>query len=179
MRLVISNREIVEPNPVNPYQPPSPGVGYGMDLGPSPTGLRLADVWTRFVGAMMDGLLYIPVVIPGFLIQAVMGNGEDLTGLALGSMLMGILGLAIVQWYMIATSGQSIAKRLLRMRIVRLDGSQVNFVHGVLLRSWLMGLLTNIPLIGFMVALIDGLMIFGNDRRCLHDRIADTTVIKI
>lgn len=171
--------EIVDPNSVNPYQPPSPGVGYVMDLGTRPNELVLADIGTRFVGAMIDGLLYIPVVIPGFVIQIALGDGEDLTGLALGSMLVGVLGLAIAQWYMIATSGQSIAKRWLSMRIVRLDGSSVNFVHGVVLRSWLMGFLTNIPMVGAIVALVDGLMIFGNERRCLHDRIADTTVIKV
>ena len=177
--LVVSNGSSVDPNSVNPYQPPSPGVGYVMDLGSRPTELVLADVGTRFVGATVDGLLYIPVVIPGFVIQAVLADGEDLAELALGSMLVGILGLAIVQWYMIAKSGQSIAKRLLGMRIVRLDGSPVNFVHGVVLRSWLIGFLSNIPMVGFIVALVDGLMIFGNDRRCLHDRIADTTVIKV
>ncbi len=164
---------------MNPYQPPSPGVAYVMDLGSRPNELVLADVGTRFVGAMIDGLLYIPVVIPGFLLQATLGDSGDLAPLALGSMLVGILGLAVVQWYMIATSGQSIAKRWLGMRIVRLDGSTVNFVHGVVLRSWVMGFLTNIPMLGAIVALVDGLMIFGNDRRCLHDRIADTTVIKV
>lgn len=169
----------MDPNSVNPYQPPSPGVGYVMDLGTRPSELTLADVGTRFVGAMLDGLLYIPVVIPGFVLQVMLGDSGDFAPLALGSMFVGILGLAVVQWYMITTSGQSIAKRWLNMRIVRLDGSSVNFLHGVVLRSWVMGFLTNIPMLGAFVGLVDGLMIFGNDRRCLHDRIADTMVIKV
>src|SRR5690606_1480713 len=116
-----------------------------MDLGTRPSELTLADVGTRFAGAMLDGLLYISVVCPGFVLQVMLGDSGDFAPLALGSMFVGILGLAVVQWYMITTSSQSIAKRWLNMRIVRLDGSSVNFLHGVVLRSWVMGFLTNIP----------------------------------
>jgi len=51
------------------------------------------------------------------------------------------------------------------------------FVHGVLLRQWVMGLLNAIPFIGNIIALVDPLMIFGDERRCLHDHIAGTKVI--
>ena len=173
--------EIMDPNYVNPYQPPSPGVGYVMELGASPSDLALAEIGTRFVGWLVDGLIYVPVVIPGFVLQYSMGDvadAGDFSPLAIGVMLVGIFGLGSVQCYMIATSGQSIAKRLLGMRIVRLDGSRAGFLHGVVLRSWVMAFLTNIPFIGGFVALADALTIFGAERRCLHDRIADTIVIK-
>jgi len=150
-----------------------------MDLGARPNDFVLADVGTRFVGAMLDGLLYLPVVIPGLLIQYLTADGDgDLTALAIGSLVVGVLGVAIVQWYMIATSGQSIAKRLLGMRIVRSGGSPVNFLHGVVLRSWVIAFLSNVPGVGAIVGLVDAVMIFGEGRRCLHDRIADTIVIK-
>lgn len=103
-------------------------------------------------------------------------SNEDTASVGIALMVLGVLSLAIVQCYLIATSGQSIAKRILRMRIVRQDGSPAKFVHGVLLRSWLMTFLTQIiPFIG----LVDALLIFGNERRCLHDRIASTDVIKV
>ena len=40
------------------------------------------------------------------------------------------------------------------------------------------GLLVFTPLIGGLYALIDHLWIFGEERRCLHDKIADTVVVK-
>ena len=178
--VVVSNAApSVDPNFVNPYQPPSPGVGYVMDLGSPPTELNLADVGTRFIGALVDGLVYVPVMIPAVIIQVLIGGDGDLTPLVLIAILVGFLGLSAFQWYLIATTGQSIAKRILRIRIVRLNGSPVNFMHGVILRSWVMAFLTNIPLVGFIVGIVDGAMIFGHERRCLHDRLADTTVIKV
>jgi uncharacterized RDD family membrane protein YckC len=149
-----------------------------MDLGSAPTELNLADVGTRFIGFIVDTLLYIPVLIPAVILQVVIG-GEEATPLVLIAIAVGMLGLGIVQCYLIATRGQSIAKRLLGIRIVRTNGSPVNFMHGVVLRSWLIAFLTNIPLVGFIVALVDWAMIFGADRRCLHDRLADTTVVKV
>ena len=147
-----------------------------MDLGTTPHTLNLADVGTRFIGALIDGLLYLPGLIPGVVVLAISDSNEEIASLGIGLMELGVLSLVIVQWYLIATSGQSIAKKLLKMRIVRQDGSPANFVHGVVLRNWLMTVLTQfLPFIG----LIDALMIFGNERRCLHDRIASTDVIKV
>jgi hypothetical protein len=36
-----------------------------------------------------------------------------------------------------------------------------------------------IPFVGNFVGLVDALMIFGEDHRCLHDRIAGTRVISV
>lgn len=165
---------------VNPYQAPAPGVGHAMDLSAMQSGFALADVGTRFVGSLVDGLFYAGVCIPGFVAVALAGDdGGPLLIAGWGLIGFGVLVLAGLQWYLIATTGQSIAKRMLRMRIVRTNGMPVNFVHGVLLRNWVIALLSNIPLVGGMIALVDALMIFGNERRCLHDKIADTTVIKV
>jgi len=150
-----------------------------MDLGSPRAELNLADVGTRFIGAIIDVLLYVPALIPAVLIAGLVEDGDELTPLGIIAIVVGMLGLGAVQWYMIATTGQSIAKRWLGMRIVRMNGSPVNFMHGVVLRSWLIAFLTNIPLVGSIVWLVDCAMIFSAERRCLHDRLADTTVIKV
>ena len=56
---------------------------------------------------------------------------------------MGVMGLMVLafmgyQWYLISTTGQSLAKRWMGIKIVRIDGTPVNFVNGVILRSWVM-----------------------------------------
>ena len=92
-------------------------------------------------------------------------------------MVLMVLAFMGYQWYLIATTGQTLAKRWLGIKIVRVDGTPLGFVNGVILRSWVLGLLGNIPIVGPLVSLVNPLMIFGEERRCLHDQIAGTRVI--
>ena len=90
--------------------------------------------------------------------------------------------LNIYQWYLISTTGQSLAKKWFRIRIVKTDNTGVDFVSGVLLREWVLGFVAGaingvIPSAGSIVSLVDALMIFGSERRCLHDVIASTKVV--
>jgi uncharacterized RDD family membrane protein YckC len=88
------------------------------------------------------------------------------------------LPLSIYQWMLIARTGQSIGKKWLRIRIVKLDNSPVGFGDGVMLREWITRGISFIPCVGAIISLVGYLMIFGSERRCLHDRIAGTKVIK-
>ena len=56
--------------------------------------------------------------------------------------------------YLITTSGQSIGKKLVKTRIIREDGSPVDFVSGVVLRAWIIGFVSMIPFVGGIVALV-------------------------
>jgi len=60
------------------------------------------------------------------------------------------------------------------IKIVRSDGSPVSLSRVIWLRNAVNMVLGIIPLYGF----IDALFIFGNARRCVHDHLADTIVIK-
>jgi len=111
-------------------------------------------------------------------------RGTDLTRLlALAALVLGVglllLAFQIFQWYLVAATGQSLAKRWLGMQIVRLDGTPPGFLHGVVLRSWILLAIAYIPYLGQLVALVDALMILGEERRCLHDHIAGTRVIVV
>jgi uncharacterized RDD family membrane protein YckC len=58
--------------------------------------------------------------------------------------------------------------------VVRTDGTPVSLGRIFLLRNVVNGLLGFIPL----YSLVDVLFIFGERRQCLHDRLADTIVVK-
>jgi uncharacterized RDD family membrane protein YckC len=58
--------------------------------------------------------------------------------------------------------------------MLRTDGSEVSISRVIIGRNIINTILGIIPLYG----LIDVLLIFGNARRCVHDYIADTIVIK-
>jgi uncharacterized RDD family membrane protein YckC len=89
------------------------------------------------------------------------------------------LGLLLLQAYLVTRRGQSLAKGWLGIKIVKLDGSPVNFVSGVLLRHWLFFALQYVPKIGVVLSVADPLLIFRSDRRCAHDLIAGTKVIQL
>ena len=166
--------------PVNPYAAPlhdartSYDDQFGLDQD-----YVLASRGSRFAGALIDGLITVLACVPALVMFG--GNilddpSEDNIMIVI---LIPVLLVTIVQWYLIATSGQSIAKKLLGMKIVRLDGSDVGFVHGVILRVWALAALQLIPFVGNFIGLADALTIFGVEQRCIHDHIAGTRVISI
>lgn len=170
----------------NPYAPPTADVDQGRQLGHHDQYV-LAERGTRLGAVLIDGLLAVAAALPA---GAVLGfttyagkstlnrsEGEVMFYGLLALMGLMVLGFMIYQWYLIATTGQSLAKRWMGIKIVRLDGSPVGFVHGVILRSWVLGALSNIPVLGAIVGIVNPLMIFGEERRCLHDHIAGTRVI--
>lgn len=150
----------------------------------------LASRAARFSGALLDGLVYmVPFIIGAFFINMdeigfLAEDASDLeafTAMGTGSFVMfaGFLGVAIYQMYLISTTGQSIGKKAVNTRIIREDGSPVDFVSGVVLRAWIIGVLGYIPILGNFIGLANVLFIFGQRRQCLHDMIAKTIVIDV
>lgn len=170
----------------NPYAPPTADIDQGLQLG-NDGQYVLADRGTRLGAVLIDGLLTVAAALPAGAVLFFMvgmnrgsfdrGDAELLVYGSMGVMGLMVLAFMIYQWYLIATTGQSLAKKWLGIKIVRVDGSPVGFVNGVILRSWVTGALSNIPVLGPIVGLVDALMIFGEERRCLHDHIAGTRVI--
>lgn len=170
----------------NPYAPPTADVDQGLQLQHGD--YVLADRGTRLGAALIDGLLSVAAALPAGLILGftIYNNTRGNTGVGdLEVMTIGLIALMVLmvfafmgyQWYLISTTGQTLAKRWLGIQIVRVDGTPLGFVNGVILRSWVMSALSNIPFVGFIAALVNPLMIFGEERRCLHDHIAGTRVI--
>lgn len=99
--------------------------------------------------------------------------------------LVALLCLTLYQWYLLSTRGQTIGKAMVGIRIVSLDGQPAGFFQALLLRVWVFsGLLSLavsvssavIPVAGVVLALLDYVPLFGDDRRCLHDYVAGTQV---
>ncbi len=58
------------------------------------------------------------------------------------------------------------------------NGEPGGFLRALLLRGFLARCLRHIPLIGLLFWVVDCCFIFRDDRRCLHDLIAGTRVVK-
>ena len=81
----------------------------------------------------------------------------------------------IYQFYLLTVDGQTIGKKIMKIKIIKRDtGENGGFVSNVLLRWVLNGLLGFIP----FYALVDILFIFREDRRCIHDMMAGTKVVR-
>jgi uncharacterized RDD family membrane protein YckC len=116
---------------------------------------------------------------PG-LLKALHASRHDEATLSLMIPVMLAVG-AMLVWdlWWLHRYGQTIGKRMLGIRIVRCDGTHAPLWRIVCLRDGLMTALEGIPLLGPFIGLTDSLVIFRADRRCLHDMIADTKVVRI
>lgn len=99
-------------------------------------------------------------------------SGVDPLGMAVG-----VLVFMLLNGYLLATRGQTIGKVLLKIRITRPSGEPVS-VARLALRYGIGFAASFMMVVMWVYSLIDCLMIFRKSRRCLHDEIADTIVVK-
>ena len=162
----------------NPYAPPASEV---QDIFDPQAPIELADRGTRLAAFIVDylimiGMWYLPFLLV-FLLGGGFGDTEPSPELVLGSLLAALAGFSVWAWltvkYVLA-NGQSIAKKMLGIKVVRTDGSPASFSRIFWLRNVVNGFLGLILIYWF----VDALFIFGEPRQCLHDKLADTIVIQ-
>jgi uncharacterized RDD family membrane protein YckC len=102
---------------------------------------------------------------------------------------LGLIVMLAFQGYLLATRGQTIGKWLTKIRIVDAKtGALLPFVRVYVYRYlWLMPLVLIVAMVPGviddllinLVTIVDALFIFGKERRCLHDFIAGSKVIRV
>ncbi len=170
----------------NPYAAPAAvvedvGGHYADDLES-----RKAGRGKRLGAAIIDGLTWVPWIGAFTWASVMRANAarEQLpvpqtSGMLIFLGVLMMLGVIVINCVMLYRSGQTIGKRALDIAVVRSDGSPIALSRYILLRVVPMWLLAWVPLVGRFVGLIDPLLIFGKERRCLHDLIADTIVVDV
>jgi uncharacterized RDD family membrane protein YckC len=185
------------------YSPPGSDVNAGVKGGGQ--GFELAERGTRLWAITIDGLLVSIPLLPTLVLGVYLGVrtqmdamqagvadspanprafglGGDEMMLVLGGIAifgcLGALAIAIYQWVLISRTGQSLGKKWTGIRIEHVGGERMSFVIGVLLRNWVPKLIGGVPYLGMIFSLIDCLYIFRDDRRCIHDHIAGTRVVR-
>ena len=166
----------------NPYAPPRGAVRDMKD--PDEVG-ALAGRGARLGAALLDGLIVTCFVYGPLLIAlgvgAAMGTSlqdGNAAGVVFGlgglGMLIGIIVWIVITWRLVARNGQTIAKKMLNIKVVRSDGSPASLGRIFWLRNVVNTLICFIPL----YQLVDVLFIFADERQCLHDKLADTIVVE-
>jgi len=137
---------------------------------------------SRFLARLIDGLIWF-APLPLLLLPC-LG--------ALGAVVL-LLAIFFGQLWLLVTRGQTLGKQAMKIYIMREDGELAN-VGWLLLREFAIPAAVLVlrlggrrdpsvlgqafqALLGF-VWLIDVLFIFGGSRRCLHDYVAGTHVVK-
>lgn len=180
----------------NPFAPPRAHV---QDHFNGPSEMVTATRMSRFLAVLVD-------ISPGFVIgivAAVMAAsmlpgvfsghfdpaaaGFAMVGLFALVVLVGLVAWLVWNIVLLYKYGQTIGKKVMGIRVVRMDGSRVTFARFFFLRwlaigviGWIVsavGIAIHLRYLGNLISLVDALMIFGAAHRCLHDYIADTQVV--
>jgi len=171
-----------------PVPPPAADAGGAPAAGAyAPlAGLEPASRWLRLGSAILDSILGTVFIAPGLVMLVMAGvfakPDSPNPALLLAGILTiggGIVLVLVIQIYLLVTRGQTVGKKLLGIKIVTFDTeTNPGFVKVFLLRILVNGLLGAVPVIGVFYSLADILFIFREDRRCIHDLIAGTKVVK-
>ena len=182
--------------------------------------VELAGGWERIGAALLNNIFstiaMIPIIVGFFVGLMNIKDGDNwnidemqimlnkfnplwfLVGLAI------FLAYSIWQCVLMSTTGQSLGKKLLNLKVIKSDGSEAGFVGTVLLREVVymiasviaVGIVSNLlfmmltpdtskeiilnNLFSYVPTLICAVMLFtSRDRRTLQDKIANTVVIKL
>lgn len=169
----------------NAYAPPKAPVA---DIDPAAAGLVLAGRGMRLLAVIIDSIImgcfvYLPLLVSGAVGAAAQvavetqDPGQFYTTLFFGIggvlSLIGLIVWGVITFVLVQRNGQTIAKKMLGIKVVRSDGSKASVGRIFWLRNVVNALLGIIPPYG----LIDALFIFNDRRQCLHDKIADTIVV--
>ncbi len=113
----------------------------------------------------LDGPLFTAVVLPWLLASA-------------GLFLLALLSTYLYEVEMVRRSGQTIGKRLMKIRIVPFDPS-ATLDRGMATRRWLIDSVAGSVVPG--LTYVDGLWQLWDQpyRQCLHDKFAHTVVVKV
>jgi uncharacterized RDD family membrane protein YckC len=159
--------------------PPAQAAALMPTVQPPVADFVLAERGSRLGAVLLDCLIAFACMIPGIAILMAADKNENLA--AIGALVLGLgfLGLLITQFYLLSTRGQTIGKRIVGVRVIRFaDNSNPGFVGACLLRAIVPALIGGVPVLGGVFSLVDICFIFQEDRRCIHDLIAGTRVVK-
>ena len=176
--------------PPNPYAPPAASLDADTAGAAAAESDELASRWQRLGGALVDGLLGFAAIAPGYVGLSsleLLGTEGAYTrpfmlftdtgrwGLVAAALLV---VLSVVQWTLLARRGQTLGKMVAGTRVVTVDDSPAGLLRAVVLRVWPVEILSRLPMVRWLL-FVDLVFILEKDRRCLHDRLAGTKVVRV
>ena len=165
----------------NPFAAPTAHVADIPLAGQQQLGGRGARLGSVIIDGIIQGAAYYAIAFTMFsalLPSNTPNNFSGLAGVFALQIVISVVLFVVPHGYLLATQGQTIGKKLLGLRILRSNGERASIGRLLGLRYFLGWVLLVIPFAGAIYGLADCLMIFRDSRKCLHDNIADTIVVK-
>lgn len=166
----------------NPYAPPKAAVADAVENSVGSLATRMSRLKAAIIDTVLFGLAVAPLT---FVYTKLTAMGADGTEGALGTTEIGamlisavaLIVLTVLNIRYVQANGQSIGKRFVDIKVVRKNGSRASLARIFWLRNVVNSIPGLLPFVGNFYALVDCLVIFRDDQRCIHDHIADTIVI--
>lgn len=160
----------------NPYTPPTSDL-----VSSTSKNFALAPRGSRLLAVIIDGLISMVVILPimyftGGFKKITQGPDYSFSYYILMT-IFGFILFFIIHGKLLINNGQTIGKKAVDIRIADLEGNVPDFKKSIIPRYIFTTVIANIPLIGGLLSLVDSLMIFRKDKRCLHDLVAKTQVV--
>jgi uncharacterized RDD family membrane protein YckC len=168
-------------NAPNPYAPPKTPVPDPVetDSGPNTLATRGRRAVAASVDSMVAMLLSVPLVLHFKFVDHLL-QGEDISqGVEIEFEALGFLLFMLVNAYFLAKNGQTLGKKLVGIRIATLEGGIPELWRIIALRYAPISIATMLPYVGYALYTLDVLFIYRADRRCIHDLIAGTQVLRV
>lgn len=143
----------------------------------------LASRRRRFFSSIIDGLIIAVVTVPvmyftgGF--EGIMEGAKPSLMYTILIAVLGIVIFLVINAGLLIKHGQTVGKNMLGIKIIDSDSDAAVTISQLLKRYSAYLLVGQIPFIGPFLAVVNILFIFGGKKRCVHDIIAATKVIKI
>ena len=153
------------------------------DTPAAASGPELAARGRRLAAVLVDALLAVPLALVAFSytgsLEAIVNHQPVSLEQELLLAAFGWASFIALHSYTLVKGGQTIGKYLLGVRIADLDGGVPPLWRIAVLRYLPLHVVSFFGPLGGVVLAVDDLMIFRSDRRCLHDLICGTRVLRV
>jgi uncharacterized RDD family membrane protein YckC len=145
--------------------------------------IKLAGRGTRLVAYLLDTFIVILILLPPMLMAIGLGfdyaSARESYMWSFVSTVLSAFVFSIINWGLLNRNGQTIGKKALGIRIVGVDGSNLPASRILVRRYFPWYAMSALPqYVGMLYFFVDALFIFRTDRRCIHDFIGGTIVVK-
>ncbi len=163
---------------VNPYQTPGSDVTVANDASHD-----LAGRGQRLGAAMLEGFFVALVIVPVMYLMGMFSyfsrGAQPPMALLLTATVISFVVYVVINYIPLSRNGQTIGKKLVNIRIADLQGNKPDLTTLIVKRFLPIQVVNQVPVIGGLAGFVDILFIFRKDRRCVHDLIAGTQVMRV
>jgi len=142
---------------------------------------EIASRWKRLWASLLDCIIMMIVIVPIMFFTGAFGaTAQGVKPSITYTLAMGLIGLivfALINFKLLISNGQTVGKKIFKIKIVTLNGELPELKNHILKRYLVFFLPGQLPVIGQIFSIVNILFIFGKQKRCIHDFAAKTTVI--